>query len=299
MSRAHVSMASPKLLSFDLWSDLHCRLYWGYRGRPAPSYHNCTYSAWPSGAWLILKGSVKMTGAGKTESAEAGQWIFPGNEPRKQHFSADAEILSLRYIIAWRSGMKLFEHADAIILEREAFPMLESSALELVECMEEKLGGPGPGGQLGLSRESVETHFSVMHRFYHWSHQYVHTMMSHHVLPSTPSETDPRVDTAMAWLNERPLSEPWTETELARGCGLSVSQLNRLFVRSHGMTPVAMYERRKLEAAILALEMTDDDIKAIAYDLGFSSPGHFTTWFKRKSGKTPSARRREALRHGS
>ncbi|MEM1060302.1 MAG: AraC family transcriptional regulator [Verrucomicrobiota bacterium] len=289
------SPGPAKQLSFGLWSDLHCRLFWGYRGRVSPVYRNATYNVWPGAAWYVLKGSVEMEGEDRRETARAGQWILPGGEPRRQRFVPEAEIISLRFLISWQAGTSLFQHRRARVFQGRRFPRLQATAESLIELMEVKLGGPGPENQLGLTRETVETHFSVMHRFYHWAYEYVHTMLALGMVPEAPEEFDPRVESALAWLRERPLSEGWSEAELARMCGLSVSQLNRLFVRYLGQTPVAVYEKRRLEAATMALELTDQDIKAIAYDLGFSSPGHFCTWFKRKSGQTPSAHRRASL----
>ncbi len=230
----------------------------------------------------------------QTQTEKAGHWVFPGNQIGRYEFSKDAEILSIRFSITWRSGTPLFSNEPCIVFPSSQFPALEVSARSLIVVMTKHLGDPKT--LLGLSRESLETHFAVMHSFYQWSSDYVHTMLSFGLPPNTPMELDSRVDTAMAWLRNRPFTEPWREPVLASVCGLSVSQLNRLFVRYHGQTPVSFYEAHRFDTVAEALLGSDRDIKSIAYEWGFSSPGNFSSWFKKKSGTSPRAWRRKKQR---
>jgi AraC-like DNA-binding protein len=55
------------------------------------------------------------------------------------------------------------------------------------------------------------------------------------------------------------------------------------------MTAQVWLERRRLEAARQRLTSEDTPLKEIAFTLGFRHPSHFTTWFKRHTGMTPTA----------
>ena len=87
----------------------------------------------------------------------------------------------------------------------------------------------------------------------------------------------------------------FAESELARRCGLSVSQLNRRFVRAFGETPRRYAERRRGEVARQLLTSTAQPVKQIAFSLGFLQPSHFAAWFRRLTGLYPAAYRRVRL----
>lgn len=55
------------------------------------------------------------------------------------------------------------------------------------------------------------------------------------------------------------------------------------------MTAQAWLERRRLENARHRLTREDAALKEIAFGLGFRHPPHFTAWFKRHTGMTPTA----------
>ena len=140
---------------------------------------------------------------------------------------------------------------------------------------------------------SIENHFDVMTAFYQWCGAYARVMTQKKIPFQYPQEIDSRIKTAMVWLRERDLSLPLRESDLAKRVGLSVSQLNRLFLRYFDSTPQEFNEQSKIETAIRLLERTENSMKSLAYQLGFSSPGNFSTWFRRKTNQTPTLWRQQ------
>lgn len=89
------------------------------------------------------------------------------------------------------------------------------------------------------------------------------------------------------------MHERITVDELCAVSGLSRSYLSRLFRQETGL-PIAQYiTRRRLEAAMQALEFTDQPISEMAHVLAFSSESHFISVFRRHLGMTPGEYRRQ------
>lgn len=82
--------------------------------------------------------------------------------------------------------------------------------------------------------------------------------------------------------------------DLAQAAGCSLSALNRLFRDGLGDTPAAWLRRQRLSRAKRRLCAGDEDVTAIAIDLGFPSSQHFATSFRQATGLTPSAFRHKA-----
>lgn len=80
--------------------------------------------------------------------------------------------------------------------------------------------------------------------------------------------------------------------ELAAISGLSGSHFSRAFKVSTGFSPHVWAMRNRLERAKRALEGSRP-LADVAADCGFSSQQHFTTVFKKYTGATPAAWRRE------
>ena len=85
--------------------------------------------------------------------------------------------------------------------------------------------------------------------------------------------------------------ESVTVGDLARAAGLSISQLQRDFIRLLNLTPTAYVAKVRVLMARRALERSDQAVGAIALDLGFYDQSHFTRVFRQQTGMTPLAYR--------
>lgn len=88
------------------------------------------------------------------------------------------------------------------------------------------------------------------------------------------------------------LDEPYSAVELAREAGLSVRQVERLFLRHMNMTPGRYYMRLRLERARELLRQTNMPILDVAIATGFTSHSYFAQSYRLLFGRPPSEERR-------
>jgi AraC family transcriptional regulator len=86
---------------------------------------------------------------------------------------------------------------------------------------------------------------------------------------------------------------------LAELCGISSGHLMRAFKQTTGETVHAYVERVRLSKAQRLLCETDLPLKAIAAELGFSTPSSFSFAFRRATGGTPASFREQLHRAAS
>jgi AraC family transcriptional regulator len=86
---------------------------------------------------------------------------------------------------------------------------------------------------------------------------------------------------------------------LAELCGVSSGHLMRAFKQTTGETVHAYVERVRLAKAQRLLCETDLPLKAIAAELGFSTPSSFSFAFRRATGGTPASFREQLHRAAS
>ena len=82
---------------------------------------------------------------------------------------------------------------------------------------------------------------------------------------------------------------------IALNIGVSVSQLNRLFLRYTKQPPLSYWRKMRLEHAHWCLLNTHLSIAQIAYECGFSDSAHFIRKFKDLFKETPMAFRKRLL----
>lgn len=97
---------------------------------------------------------------------------------------------------------------------------------------------------------------------------------------------DQRIRQAMEML-QNPAEQP-SMAELARHNGLSVRNLNRLFLEEAGMTPKQYATWIRIEAAKILLKKTGTTITDIAHEVGYQSLSKFIAGFQRQTGQLPS-----------
>ncbi len=112
-------------------------------------------------------------------------------------------------------------------------------------------------------------------------------------MPQNPAASEPLGRTvpdnlrrAIA-LMERHLENVIPVAEVARGVGLSQRQLDRLFQRYVGKSPVAYYRDIRLDRARGLVTQTAMQIAEIALASGFSSAVHFSRAYKVRFGLNP------------
>ena len=86
---------------------------------------------------------------------------------------------------------------------------------------------------------------------------------------------------------EEPAALPW----IARRVGLSPRQVERLFLRYLGTTPLRYYMEVRVERARELLLYSDRPIIEVAISTGFTSTSYFAAWYKRIFGMRPSEAR--------
>jgi transcriptional regulator GlxA family with amidase domain len=103
----------------------------------------------------------------------------------------------------------------------------------------------------------------------------------------TPKTRDLRVRNAML-LMERNLETPLSAEFVARHVGLSVRQLERLFMTEAGCSPSTMALRIRLAHAHQRLLHGQEPVADIALQSGFVNRLHFARSFRLAFGSTPS-----------
>jgi ABC-type sugar transport system substrate-binding protein len=76
--------------------------------------------------------------------------------------------------------------------------------------------------------------------------------------------------------------------ELGDEIGLSRVQLYRKVKAITGLSPVELLRQMRLQRGYALLQSTNKTVNEIAYEVGFGTPGYFSTCFKKQFGKYPT-----------
>lgn len=105
---------------------------------------------------------------------------------------------------------------------------------------------------------------------------------------------NPRVEGAMG-IMERYLTSPCSIKELAAKVNITPNGLLAAFNRHAGMGPMEVWRNIRLSHSRWLLLNTTRTVTQISYECGFADGAHFSRWFKRRYGLSPSAFRRQHL----
>ena len=282
-----VSNALLRSLRFRDWAALRYWLVWAYEGPVLARAHEGVYTSPDISCWLVRRGKVELTTAGKTVVARQGQWAFVATPKRRQVFSKDAEILSLHVHFSWPGNEPVIRQRQNVVLDAAEHPQLERTALPLARMVARHF----PTATAFLPDElcALPLFLQAQNQLPRWLSAYLSAQATLGVFPRRLEWDDDRLLAVFTELDRQPLGQKFSEAELVKNSGLGRSQLNALFVRAAGTTPRRYFERRRLEAARRLLEHTGMSMKEVAADLGFRHESHFSQWFKTRAGAAPSS----------
>jgi AraC-like DNA-binding protein len=110
-------------------------------------------------------------------------------------------------------------------------------------------------------------------------------------MPRRRRMIDYRLRVAIAHMQDN-LGNPKVAEEVAGVVGLSRSRFFELFHDQLGTSPLVFWNAMRLEEALNRLNAHDENMTSMAMELGFSTPGNFSRFFRDHRGVTPSTYRR-------
>ncbi len=269
------------------WSRLTISLLWMYRGTVYPSVSGHMDGFRNMAAWLVLKGGVTVTADGGQVSAREGEWLFPKPVPRYQHFSKDAEILSINFRMEWPDGDPLFKDGLSLVLQSKDHPGLERIARRLERSVEKVTKTRYHDARLTEETLEFPQFLELEKQVLIWSEVVYHTLIKAGLQPNLHQAGDPRIHDILQYLDSWPLNEPFRVASLAKRSGLSRSNLDRIVTKALGASGKIYIDRRRLNRALQLLRLQDIPVKQIAIETGFNHTSSFCAWFKKKTGRYP------------
>ncbi len=86
--------------------------------------------------------------------------------------------------------------------------------------------------------------------------------------------------------------QPWNLAQMADYCGIQRTQLNKVFQKLTGSSPMEYLFRIRMEHAKTLLRETERKIIDIAFECGYGTSQYFANTFKQATGITPSQYRK-------
>lgn len=281
---------STNLLPPAVWQSLHFEWLWVYHGLVPVTGRWSEEITVPAGWFWVECGEGRIRAGGREIRVMAGQGFYTAPGMRRQWFAAGTRLLSVGFRCQWPCGTPVFQAGlnltssaarSRLLLEgtRGLFHAVHGGAVEVPyrEGIVVK-----PRGFAGWCR-----HESA---FREWFVGYVESLQRLGIEPQSASTSqDRRLESLLRALHEWPLDQSLQLSKLGEGSGLGGRRVHDLLRAHLGMTAQEWLEQRRLLVARERLAGEETALKEIAFHLGFKHPPHFTAWFKRHTGMTPTA----------
>lgn len=128
----------------------------------------------------------------------------------------------------------------------------------------------------------------------HLNTQHLNTTPSQHLTTqNSPSPDRHFLDTFLKAMEKHMSNTNLKIEDLGDEVGLSRVQLYRKVKALTGMTPVEILRETRLKHAMQLLKTTDKTVSEIANEVGFATPGYFSSCFKKQYDKYPTDVREE------
>ncbi|MBC2595275.1 helix-turn-helix transcriptional regulator [Ruficoccus amylovorans] len=268
------------------WVTLRLQLLWAYEksmGDVSTSGEGDSYGF--QSALLVKKGWGKA-GVDRASALRAGpgQWLILGQGRRWQSFSADCVLLSIGFRFQYPTGEAVFEEGFPVLADGAEFPQLEREALRAMRLVKKHVG---LGFYQGERQVSMRDYLLTQNALRLFLIELAGVFAARGIGVPDMNDLSPHVLRALEVIQNMPPAQPMKSAEVARLAGLSQTHLDRLLVVETGHTIHQQIELRRMQLAQDALQDRAASLKSIAYGLGFCSPSHFHSWFRRRQGVTP------------
>lgn len=281
-------------LPAEVWRSLRHEWLWVYRAAVPVIGAWSAEIAVPAGVFFVESGEVRIQTDGQDIIVPRGHAFFSAPGLRRQWFAPGTRLLSVGFRSQWADGTPLYRSGLNVAVK---VPRLRLATLQLFRAIH-------PGSKVVTYREATRAGTRtplgwLQHEaaFATWMTVFAATLQSLGVSPEPRTTASRRrVDQLTAWLNALPLDT--TTPTLPPGFALGPRRAEQLLQQHLGLGLRPFLERRRLEAARARIAGTTgqdqgrtDTLKEIAFTLGFRHASHFTAWFRRHTGLSPTSYR--------
>lgn len=268
----------------DVWRSLRHEWLWVYRG-PVPQCG--VWSAEipvPAGVFFVERGEVRIQVDGKEILVPRGQAFFSSPRLRRHWFAENTRLLSVGFRSQWPDGTSLFR--DALNFAAEA-PALLKATQELFASIHGAQKVVTYRQAIEAAKYSASEWVAREAAFAVWFAVWMETVQELGVQPELQVRIRRRrVDQIVAWLQALPLDQ--TTPSLPPDFPIGSRRAEQLMQQQFGIGLRMFMERRRLDVARERIVADQATLKEIAFALGFRHASHFTAWFRRHTGVSPS-----------
>ncbi len=116
------------------------------------------------------------------------------------------------------------------------------------------------------------------------------------IAAAAPPDASDRITDAAEYIHTNLADHALCVEDLARLCGMSDTYFRRLFVARFGTTPLKYISDLRLTRSMELLQADYHTVEEISYMCGFNNISYFSTFFKKKTGLSPTAYREKVMK---
>lgn len=281
---------TPTLITPAIWQSLHFEWLWVYHGLVPVTERWSDEITVPAGWFFVESGTGRVRAGDREIAIKAGQGFFSAPGTRRQWFAAGTRLLSVGFCCQWPSGAPVFQAGLNMVATASRSASLLSATQTLFRSIHGRKCEVNYHEGILATAKSLADWCDHEAAFRQWFGEYVRTLRRLGIQAQPPTSVNEcRLGTLMRALLEWPLDQSLKLTKLAEGTTLGSRRVHDLLRAHLGMTAQVWLEQRRLRSACDRLSGEKTSLKEIAFSLGFRHPPHFTAWFKRHTGMTPTA----------
>jgi AraC-like DNA-binding protein len=290
----------PPLVSsrpLNSWASLRSELLWIYEGEGGSEKLPLSHIGSEAGcwAWLARKGSIRISIRNQEWEINEGQWGVSTTDhgPLSPQIPVESKVLALHFRCQWPTGENFFANRNFLLFNASEIPDLERYGNALIKCIQRHF--PGINLLSSTQQSDLNVFFQLQRHFIQWLGAFSENITRHGNEKNETGLGDERLLKAANILRRSITQGIFPSKEILTESSLGRAHLDRLFWQEFGTTTREYWERMRENSIREILETTQLSIKEIGYTFGFRQPSHFTKWCLRRTGKTPSDYRLNAL----
>jgi AraC-like DNA-binding protein len=256
----------------------------------------------PLTCWIVQEGRVELTFSHGPPPLHGrpGDALFLPIATRTHRITPGTRLLSCRFHLTTPSGPLPWRQAQPF-RRRDGIEPLRTAA-EQLERLTARLFGTDPTHNRlpQPSPTPVDPDLALQWTagFADWLREFLRLTRSAGWEPVFAATEHSTVAHSLTVMSNGGWRNGFKGQDLADHFGISLSQFKRRFREETGLPFKQWLDQERLRRVTLALEAGGEPLKGIAYDHGFSSPSHFSAWFRRRTGVSPLTYRNSAVRVG-